>query len=80
MVNNSSEHVAVEMTEIAGQRKTPFFPPTVVRVNVQLNATAYNAAEGTPTVAVCVDALNLQDIAGRTIPVTISATPGSAQG
>ena len=59
---------------------TPFFPPTVVPLNVQLNATVFSAAEGTPTVPVCVDALNLQDIAGRIIPVTISATPGSALG
>ena len=66
--------------ETADQRKSSFFPPTVAPLNVQLSATVFNAAEGTPTVAVCVNALNLQDIAGRTISVTISATPGSALG
>ena len=52
----------------------------VLPLDLHLSAQFINAAEGTPTVEVCVVADNPQDIAGRSISVTISATADSAQG
>lgn len=57
-----------------------FLLPTVTQLNLQLNASVFHVTEGTPTVAVCVDALNSQDIAGRIIPVTIRAISRTAIG
>jgi len=46
-------------------------------VNVQFSASFYNTGEGSPTVAVCV---NAGPLSGRVIQVTVTATPGTAQG
>ena len=56
------------------------FIPLADPVMLHLQSTFFPAVEGTPTVAVCVVADNPADIGGRTILVTVTATPGPAQG
>jgi len=46
-------------------------------VNVQFSASFYNTGEGSFTVPVCV---NAGPLSGRVIQVTVTATPGTAQG
>ena len=54
--------------------------PLADPVILHLQSNFFSVVEGTPTVAVCVVADNPADIGGRTILVTVTATPGSAQG
>jgi len=54
--------------------------PLADPVILHLQSNFISVTEGTPAVAVCVVADNPADIGGRTILVTVTATPGSAQG
>jgi len=54
--------------------------PLADPVVLHLQSNFFSVVEGTATVAVCVVADNPADIGGRTILVTVTATPGSAQG
>jgi len=54
--------------------------PLADPVILHLQSSSVSVTEGTPTVAVCVVADNPAAIGGRTILVTVTATPGSAQG